>query len=150
MATLITDIDGFSFGGSLLNQLQLIEKTETQSPSTAGCSLDGGKALSSYLFTGPQSGADVRSGIVEILGSVPSVAMPTSTGAINRQNPIAHPIFTYWYAESIANIKDVGRFTVQQADDPLDPLTPTVGAYPLYNQYEYQVQFGPRPYAVVD
>jgi len=122
--------------------LTYLEKVESEAPSTAGASVDGGRAVSTFLLEEPTAD-DLQNAINELLGGTTYA----STGfKMQRTPPKAHPTFPFWYASNIPSIRGVGEFTLEDADPALE--VPTIPQYALYEDYWFTVEFTPRPYPV--
>lgn len=124
-------------------KLTYLEDVDDVSPGSAGCSVESAHASIPYLLSAP-SANDLQTAITEILGTVDT---STGDGRLKRTLPMAHPVFPYWYASSIGNIKGYGNPTKTNAQPKLECAS--VAQFALYKQYKLDVEFTPRPYAVL-
>lgn len=122
------------------------ERISGRSPSTAGFSMDGGRAQ--LLLT--IAGGDLENGINECLGSV----APEKEG-LSRQLPAAHPQYPWLFCERISNVEGI-QFEEKlgyEADTgfgfDLEYEAIPLANYARYRAYEMQLEFIPRPYALL-
>lgn len=111
--------------------------------------LTGGRAtLPMYLLgsnyqTGQVTLTDVPAAITEILGGVNTAA---GDGRLKRTLPIAHPFFPWMYASGINPVRGLGQAYKFPSQPQLEaPPLPDFSAYP---NYEFTVEFTPRPYVI--
>jgi hypothetical protein len=117
------------------------EKVESQSPSTAGFGMEGGRAQSSYYFTSwPYSEVSIYLGKVTTMGD----------GRLQRVLPAAHPVYPWLSAERISNIQGTGRQTKVPSVAPLFTNgVNNIAHYSGYDAYLTTIEFVPRPYAIL-
>lgn len=116
------------------------EYVKSQQPGSASFLIDGGKAILTYDVPT----AELDDAITEILGSCSA----RGDGSLSRTLPLAHPRFPWLFAEKILNIQGIGSPTKTAAETELE--APTFTHYADYPYYRFQVEFAPRPYAVLD
>jgi hypothetical protein len=115
------------------------EKVDSISPSTAGFSRDGGKAVLPIFLDGNN-----ESYIKTILGFV----TPAGDGSLNRQLPLAHPVYPWMLAYNISNIVGMGTPSKVASNPVLSPEGVFPAYYASYPTYLYTVEFNHRPYPV--
>lgn len=117
------------------------ELVDNISPSTAGFSREGGKAVSSIWV----ADADIEAALVEILGDV--ARAEDGSGRLQRNLPKAHPRYPWLFARNIPNI--VGRkFTGKvEVSDTLE--APSLGAYASYDRSLITIEFASVKHAVL-
>lgn len=135
------------------------EETAEWSPEQISANLKDGKASWAYRVLGISDGNDILDSLVAIFGTTD---LGINGGPLQRTLPYSHPLLPFWYARNISSIKGVGGGGVQPqiSEDTTDlPITQEVPAIPsttdgksywgLYPEYQYIIDFGPFPYAVV-
>ncbi len=120
-----------------------IQQSDSTAPGAAGCNLQGGNCVEKYLVS-IESQTDITDAINFLIGST---STDVGDGRLSRTPPIAHPVFPYWTVTAIQNIVGAGVPTLEDADDDLE--VPTLPQYLLYPQYFFTVQYGPKPYAIL-
>jgi len=116
----------------------LHEVVQSVSPGNSTLKMDAQGSMLLYDV----ATADLEDAITEILGS----AEPSGDGGISRTLPLAHPRFTWMYADSVT-ILGRGSPALENADPDLE--APSVAQYADYPTYRLQVNFQNRPYAVL-
>lgn len=112
------------------------------SPSTAGFSYDGGKAVVPLYLEEPAV-EDIYTAIEELLGTT---SLETGDGKLNRTLPIAHPLYTWLFVSNISNIQGLGQYTKESASEELE--APSLPFFAFYDWYEFMVEFAPRAYRI--
>ncbi len=135
---------------------RLFEVVDTTSPCTAGFGIQGNrKAVMQFILqhdstTGytPVTISDtaLNNVLVDILDSTIS-GVASSDGHIQRNMPLAHPIWNWLYATQVSNITGMGENVLTTQDNILDvPCNPQ---FALYTSYKITVDFEPRSYTVM-
>ena len=124
--------------------LNYLERVETEQPGSASVSMDATSRVDTYYLDSVVL-EDYPSAIIQILGD--TVITPSGNGALQRVMPLAHAQMPYCYAASIQSIKGAGKFSTQDKTPGL--LVDSVDEFPLYEAYNFTIQFTPRPYAVL-
>lgn len=124
------------------------ENADSISVGPAGFTLQSGKSsallylLGSNYQTGFVSIGDITPAVTQILGGLNT---SSSNGKINRTLPLAHPLYPWLYASGVT-VKGFGQGYKQPNQQQLEaPPLPNFTAYP---NYEFNVEFTPRPYVV--
>lgn len=128
---------------------------DRESTTRAGFSIDGGRVTSSYYFNTDEDavhGLGVHDAIRRVLGG----AWPNGNGAIFRGLPLAHPHYPWMFAERITAVVGMGEGYLVLEEEELEEEgnpeyhvpTMTIGYY-LYPVYRLDVEFTPRPYALL-
>lgn len=126
--------------------LTYLERTTgEESPFSFGCSLESGRASGLYLLSGVTDPSFIGTAIQELLGDV---ADTVQSGQLNRILPRAHP-YLPWYVAGISSFRGVGGNFIQ-VTNTVNPLSPQLTQWCLYNQYHITVDFQPRMYPVFD
>lgn len=120
----------------------LVEVVDNVSPNKAKFGYTASGATSTYLFQ-PDDAEDLQDAIALILGDVSN---DVGDGRIQRTLPIAHPVYTTLYADSV-EIYGHGQYTLTDANPQLE--APTMPQFALYEEYVLVVNFTQRPYAVL-
>jgi hypothetical protein len=123
-------------------------KSDATEPGGAGCNLQGGRAtltMDMDLDEDMPDAAQVQQAITELLGGT---SLAATDGRLVRTPPMAHPLFPYWVVSNITSIQGVGEPTWEDPDTDLE--VPPLGNYALYPTYRFTVEFGPRPYPVLE
>jgi len=122
-----------------------LEEIDTDQPGGAGFSIDGGRAVATYLVNTPDPEDDVslRDAITEIIGTT---STDVGDGRLQRTPPLAHPLWPWLTANAITNIRGKGKGQLLDADDTLE--VPTFPQYWLYPQYEITVEFKQQQYCI--
>jgi hypothetical protein len=115
----------------------------------------------------PLNGADLQFGVPQDVLGYTTIDSAGQFATINRTVPLAHPIFTDWYATSIEGITGYGNsagmqppnninnqvfpplppgLSIQPANPIIEVGTQTFPAYYGYPWYEFVVKFTPSPY----
>jgi len=116
------------------------EKVDSVSPSTAGFSRDGGRAVLPLYFTSFD-----ETSIKTILG----FTTPAGNGTLNRTLPIAHPKYWWMNAVNIQTVRGVGKPTKVLSNPLISPEAEVPTYYADYPVYEAVVEFAHLPYPVV-
>lgn len=85
---------------------------------------------------------DLLAVLVEIIGACET----TGNGTLNRTLPLAHPQFPWLFAETV-NVAGVAFDEKVPADPSLE--APSLPSFAKYQLYRLDIQFSPRPYAVL-
>jgi hypothetical protein len=140
------------------------EDSDNWSPNQLTASIRDGKANYNYRALGINSATGIQNSLTAIFGTtvLDATGHTTGGGAINRQQPYAHPLLPFWYAKAISSIKGVGGGGVQPIKNlrtleaPVIPSSTKtdangnpLGYWGLYPEYQYTIEFGPVPYAVL-
>jgi hypothetical protein len=123
-------------------------KSDATEPGGAGCNLQGGRAtltMDMDLDEDMPDAAQVQQAITELLGGT---SLAATDGRLVRTPPMAHPLFPYWVVSNITSIQGVGEPTWEDPDTELE--VPPLANYALYPTYRFTVEFGPRPYPVLE
>ena len=126
-----------------------LENADSVSVGPAGFTLQSGKSSALlYLLgdsypTGQVLMQDVIDSITQILGSVNTAK--SVSGALNRTLPLAHPLFPWLYASGLS-VRGLGQ-AYKEAGQPLLEAAP-LPFFSAYPNYEYNVEFTPRPYVL--
>lgn len=122
---------------------------DSTSPESATFTLSSARAvmplylLSSDLGHDPTV-QDIQDAIQQILGGLTSTN--STDGRLTRTPPLAHPQYNWLYASAISNIRGIGAPVKTAAGAALEvPSLPNLALYP---NYEFIVEFTPRPYVV--
>jgi len=116
------------------------ERVETQSPSSAGFSIEGGRAQITVFF-----GTTPYTEVKTILGHVTT----SGDGKLQRTRPISHPVYPWMVAERISNIQGIGSATRVASVAPLFVDANNLAYYAGYQAYATTIEFTPRPYALL-
>ncbi len=134
-----------------MSDLQFLEEVENLSPSTSGFDLQSGHSFGTYLLE-VEDAEDLQNAVTEVLGTT-QIAPGTGalSGQLQRQPPIAHPVYPFHYAEVITNFRGVGQFTktLGASEDLGAASVPGMEFFALYDQYWITVKYTPRPYPVL-
>jgi hypothetical protein len=128
------------------------EDAEDVSNSHAGAAPQEGRATYSYILQPNNlTGADLVDLFTYIFGTTNT--SPSGDGRLNRDMPLAHPVYPNWYAHGLAKIIGVGVGKKQAANpSPLDAINNPNSQLPffsLYPQYRLVIDFGPTNYNVL-
>lgn len=88
--------------------------------------------------------ANLSDTLEAFVGSVDTVA---GEGGLARTLPLAHPRFPWLFCDRIASVRGLGNHTLTSAASDLE--APAATQYAEYDNYRVQVEFTPRPYAVL-
>lgn len=132
------------------------EAIDSFSPqSAAGFSQDGGSATARLLLDespddplASPTGEDLQNAVTDLIGDVGPLDPSTGDGRLQRTPPKAHPIFPWLSADSITDIRGVGKYEMVDAVEG-DFEVPPLPQWAQYDQYWYTVKFSPRPYPIV-
>jgi hypothetical protein len=95
----------------------------------------------------------VASAAIYSEGGSPTLVIGPNAGGIARTPPVCDPLFPYLFAEAVNGLNGVGKM-----HRPLPPtmtaIQPTQSGGPaivsgIYQEYEFQVDYTPRPYRVL-
>jgi hypothetical protein len=121
------------------------EKTDSMSPSVAGCSLTGGRAVMVHDFDEVEDFTDLHEAIVDLLGA--TLTEPSDDGRLVRLPPKAHPSFPFWPVSNISSIQGFGEPTFVDPSEELE--VPALQSAALYPSYRFTVEFAPRSYPIL-
>lgn len=116
------------------------EQVDSESPAQFGFGPDGGRAVTPYFC----SSENLVDSIEDLLGYTET---ETSGGRLVRHLPRAHPRFPWLFVTALPNAAGLGKFTKVASSGEV--LAPAVSHGTSYTQYRLQVEFQPRPYAVL-
>lgn len=127
---------------------QYWERVDDVSPSFASCSSENGQGTIPYVLQGANE-IDLRAAVPQLLGF--TAANGPGNFRLARTLPMGHPIFHYWFADSIGEIRGVGPFTKQDSteNDVNPPEAPPMPFFADYENWFISLHFAPRPYAVI-
>lgn len=122
--------------------MPLDEKTDSLSPSTAGLSLTGGRAVMVQDVDDIEDIDDLREVLADLIGTT---LQGVTDGRLQRLPPKAHPVFRSWVVSSITTIQGFGEPDFLEVDAELE--VPAIPSYALYPSYRLTLEFAPRPYS---
>lgn len=110
------------------------------SPREAGCTRP-------YYLIGVGAQTDITDAFKQILG-YPNVAI-TGDQKINRSLPLSDPQVQVWTAKRIVGMRGLGEFVKTDVSTFVTGGPDPMPSYALYDNYEFTIEFGQEPYAVL-
>jgi hypothetical protein len=136
-----------------------IQSVNSVGPLSAGFSIEGGRVTDSYYIV-PQSLASPSVLSVEVLSDAVKETLGTTEaagdGSLTRALPKCHPLFPWCYASSITRLVGTGKKDMNGNEATLYDADVFLEADPMTSQswahvwYQMDVEFTPRPYALLD
>lgn len=132
------------------------EVVDDRSQSSVSMTQEQGRATGAFhILAQENAGGDYQAFTLAEVQSLPGIilgyngsASPPGNFKLNRNLPYAHPIFDQLYASGVSGLRGVGQPTkTSNNNDPLNaPALPSLALYP---NWEFQIEFTSRPYAVL-
>jgi hypothetical protein len=95
----------------------------------------------------PPTWDELQDKIKEVLGTT---AFEPQAGQLSRTPPMAHPVYPNLTAYRVRVRPVAGdTFSAEEFDDANFLEAPPPDTYPLWDSYEFTIDFAPRPYAIV-
>src|SRR5579885_3541415 len=127
--------------------LDWLEDVDNVEQGQASFTVEGGGKTAIYRLQGVSDPEDIIKAITDVIGGTNIAA---GFGTVSRNLQAAHPMVAWLYASEISSLegKCHDPFTTVAAEPQLEAPALT-DQFVLYNTYDFQITFTPRPYAVL-